>query len=103
MRRPFFLESDKVVVHKLHVRCQAERAPEKVARQINFQEVHTLAREGHVPTHQRDVRQKLEVGVGDESQFALNVRNDFACDQPEDTNATSLSSLFKASASSGSL
>lgn len=56
MCSPFFLESDKVVVHELHVRRQLEGAPEEVARQVDLQEIHALAREGHVPPHQRDVR-----------------------------------------------
>lgn len=66
MRRPLFLECYEVVVYKFHVRLQAERAPEEVAREVDLQEAHPLRCECHVPPYQRDVWEKLEVSVRNE-------------------------------------
>lgn len=66
MRHPLILECYEVVVYKFHVRLQAERASEEVAREIDLQETHPLRRQCHIPSYQRDVREKLEVGVRNE-------------------------------------
>lgn len=70
---PLFLQSDEVVVDEMRVARQIKRTTEEVARQIYFQKANALGGEGHVPPHQRHVRQKLEMSVCYEVQFGRDV------------------------------